>query len=251
MDILIGIGIAVMAFFCQYMNSTLGMGYGTILTPLLLILGFEPLQIVPAVLLSELFTGIAVSIIHHRVGNVDLHWKDKAFKVSMVLAACSIIGTVVAVFVAINIPERILKLYIGVIVLMIGIVILATMHKNYDFSWGKITGLGMIAAYNKGLSGGGYGPVVMGGQLLSGVEVKNAVGITSLAKGLTCAVGVIAYILTRSVLDWSLAPFLLAGAIASVPLSAISVKKIPTDKLRLTVAVLTLVLGITTIANVL
>jgi len=29
------------------------MGYGTTLTPLLLILGFEPLQIVPAVLLSD------------------------------------------------------------------------------------------------------------------------------------------------------------------------------------------------------
>ncbi len=251
MDISIGIGIALMAFFCEYIDSTLGMGYGTTLTPILLIMGFEPLQIVPAVLLSELFTGISASIAHHSVGNVNLHWKNSAFKVSMVLAACSIIGTVAAVFIAISMPKRILKIYIGVLVLVIGIVIIATMNKEYGFSWKRITGLGTIAAFNKGMSGGGYGPVVMGGQLLSGVEVKDAIGITSLSEGLTCLVGLIAYTATKSVLDWSLAPFLLVGALLSVPFSAISVKKIPTDKLRVAVGIFTVTLGIVTLVKVL
>jgi len=250
MELLTGVGIALMAFFCEYIDSTLGMGYGTTLTPLLLIMGFEPLQIVPAVLLSELFTGIGASIGHHSIGNVDLHWKNSAFKVAMTLAACSIVGTVAAVFIAITIPKYILKLYIGVLVLVIGIVILATMHRDYGFSWRKIVGLGSIAAFNKGMSGGGYGPVVMGGQLLSGVHVKNAIGITSLAEGLTCLVGLITYILTKSVADWTLAPFLLAGALLSIPFSTISVKRIPTDKLRLAIGVLTVVLGLTTIVKV-
>lgn len=40
---------------------------------------------------------------------------------------------------------------------------------------------------------GGYGVVVTGGQILSGVNGNNAVGITSLAEELTCIVGVIVF----------------------------------------------------------
>ena len=50
--------IVVIAFICEYMDSTLGMGYGTTLTPLFLIFGYKPLEIIPVVLLSELITGL-------------------------------------------------------------------------------------------------------------------------------------------------------------------------------------------------
>ncbi|MBA3064617.1 sulfite exporter TauE/SafE family protein, partial [Candidatus Woesearchaeota archaeon] len=67
----IGITIAIIAFFAEYIDSTLGMGYGTILTPLLLLFGFNPLQVVPAVLLSELITGLLAGFTHHKAGNVN------------------------------------------------------------------------------------------------------------------------------------------------------------------------------------
>ncbi len=51
--------IILFAFICEYVDSSLGMGYGTTLTPLLLIMGYNPLQIVPAVLLSELILTLA------------------------------------------------------------------------------------------------------------------------------------------------------------------------------------------------
>jgi uncharacterized membrane protein YfcA len=46
------------------------MGYGTTLTPVVLLLGFEPLHVVPAVLLSEFVTGLVAAGFHHKVGNV-------------------------------------------------------------------------------------------------------------------------------------------------------------------------------------
>ncbi len=108
--------------------------------------------------------------------------------------------------------------------------------------------MGLVASFNKGISGGGYGPVVTGGQILSGVEGKSAVGITSLAEGLTCLVGIIAYVLvSKNSIDWKLAPLIIAGAVFSVPLSAISVKKIRSRDLKLAIAVLTIILGILTI----
>ena len=95
-------------------------------------------------------------------------------------------------------------------------------------------------------------PVVTGGQILSGVEGKSAVGITSLAEGLTCLVGVIAYILiSKNPVDWKLAPFIITGAVLSVPLSAKSVKLISEKKLKLAIALLTIALGILTVVKTL
>ena len=270
------ITIVLIAFLCEYLDSTLGMGYGTTLTPVLLLMDFSPMEIIPAILLSELITGLLAGFFHHREGNVDLKPKSADIfkitkmlsplgyidtfrktvplhlKVALLLAVCSIVGTVTAVFVAVNIPRFWLKLYIGCLVLSMGIVILVCFNKDFKFSWGKIGFLGLIASFNKGMSGGGYGPVVTGGQILSGVESRSAVGITSLAEGLTCFVGVIVYILiSRDLISWKLAPWLIIGAIASVPLSVKSVKIIDAKKLKLAIAILTIVLGLFTIIKTL
>ena len=53
----------------------------------------------------------------------------------------------------------------GVLVLAIGVYILATVGKTFRFTWPKVVGLGLLAAFNKGISGGGYGPLVCGGQV--------------------------------------------------------------------------------------
>ena len=102
------------------------------------------------------------------------------------------------------------------------------------------------------MSGGGYGPVVTGGQILSGVEGKSAVGITSLAEGLTCLVGVITYmIVIKKPISWNLALWIILGAVLSVPFSVISVKKLSTKTLTLAIAMLTITLGIVTIVRTL
>jgi len=264
--------IIVMAFLCEYMDSTLGMGYGTTLTPVFLLMGFSPIQIVPAILLSELVSGLLAGFFHHREGNVNLKPKSadifkirnmlsplgyiESFKktvplhlkIALLLAACSIVGTLVAVFIALSIPMFWLKLYIGCLVLCMGLVILVCFNREFKFSWLRVIILGLIASFNKGMSGGGYGPVVTGGQILSGVEGKSAVGVTSLAEGLTCLVGVIAYtLICNKPVDWKLAPFIVIGAVLSVPLSAKSVKLVSEKKLKLAIAFLTIALGILTI----
>ena len=235
--------ILILAFFCELLDSTLGMGYGTTLTPVLMLFGFAPLAIIPCVLLSELITGLTAGLAHHKAGNVNFKRGSIHLKIALVLVACSIIGAVVAVFVAINIPKLWLKTYIGVIVLGMGIIILLTLNKNFKFSWRKIIGLGSIASFNKGMSGGGYGPVVTGGQILSGVNGNNAVGITSLAEGLTCVVGVIVFIASPEIINWNLAPSLIIGAILSVPFSTFIVKKLPTRTLKIAIGILTVTLG--------
>lgn len=270
----IGLIIVLLAFIAEFVDSTLGMGYGTSLTPILLLMGFEPMIVVPAILVSELITGLLAGFTHHRMGNVDLKPKTmnikriiQSFKemgvlrsvqrglpiplqVALLLAICSIIGTVAAVFIAVTIPKFYLKLYIGVMIVVIGLIVFITKNRTFSFSWSRITILGIIASFNKGMSGGGYGPVVTSGQIVSGVDSKNAVAITSVSEGLTCLVGVIMYITTGKSVDWSLAPYLVVGAILSVYPSAFFVNKINANAFKLSIGAITIILGAWTLLNI-
>lgn len=263
----IGMTVILMAFAAEYIDSTLGMGYGTSLSPILLLMGFEPLQVVPALLMSEFITGFMASVVHHHMGNVNFRCNvidsveiSKEFKgygmieclksgvstplkIALFFGVCSIIGSVAGVIIAIRLPMYHATLFIGILILMIGIYILATLNRQHSFSWKRIASIAMIASFNKGISGGGYGPIVTGGQLLAGVKSKNAIAITSLAEGLTCIAGLIAYFTTMSAIDWTLAPYLLIGGVISVPFSGLTVKKINTNHLRMIIGAATVILG--------
>ena len=247
----IGATIILIAFVSEYVDSTLGMGYGTTLTPVLLLMGFEPLQIVPIVLVSEAITGATAAATHFKIGNVNFNLNDRPIRIAAILSACSIVGTVVAVFLAVSIPTFYIKLYIGVLVLVMGLFILLKRPNKDGFAWKKIVGLGLLASFNKGVSGGGYGPVVTSGQILSGVDEKSSIGITSFAESLTCVVGILAYFIIGNAMDWVLLPYLVTGALLSVPFSVYSVKVITTKNLRFMIATSTILLGLFCLVKIL
>jgi len=235
--------IIILAFVCELVDSSLGMGYGTTLTPIMLALGFEPIEIVPAVLCSEAITGLLAGVFHHGFGNVDLRRGSPDLKIAMVMGGFSVVGVVLATIIAINVPSWAIKVYIGVLVLALGLVILLNKKKNYAFSWKRIAGLGALAAFNKGISGGGYGPVVTAGQVLSGVKGRKAVGITSLAEGVTSIVGFGIYLYSGVTLISTLMISLILGAVMSVPISAYIVSRLPAGKLTYIIGGLSTALG--------
>ncbi|MCI0498645.1 MAG: sulfite exporter TauE/SafE family protein [Planctomycetales bacterium] len=265
------IGVAALSFICEYMDATLGMGYGTTLTPLLLLVGLSPGRVVPAILVSQLIANILASLFHHLEGNVNFRPSSSIFhvkylfslhrgfqqirqsfpmhlKIGLLFGLCGIVSAPVAVWVAVRLPKFWLNLYIGTLVFFMGVLILVMFNRKLTFSFWKITGLGLFASFNKGLSGGGYGPIICAGQILSGVEGKNAVGITALAEGITCFAAVLMYLCVGDqTTNWQLAPWITGGAVLSVPLSAKSVKIIGERKLKLAIAVLTIILGAYTI----
>jgi uncharacterized protein len=242
--------LALIAFVGEYVDSSLGMGYGTTITPLLILLGFKPLDIVPAVLLSEFVTGVSAGGMHHVLGNVKFSRGNKASSITAVLAACSVVGTVASVVLAVSLPAQWVKLYIGVMILAIGVFILIFQHRQVKFSYAKITTLGLIAAFNKGISGGGYGPLVTGGQVLVGVREKQAIGVTSLAEGIVCLVGLILYLAIKGGLYWPIAGPLLVGALLSVPAATVTVKVLPEKFLRRSIGYATVFLGVMALVKI-
>jgi len=258
--------IVVISLVCEYMDASIGMGYGTTLSPVLLIIGFLPLEVVPSVLLGQLVGGLVGGVTHHRLGNIHLDFRrDEAIKkrlrglgympksldskVILLLAVCGIIGGVVAVFFALNIPTVALKTYIGAMVLGIGVVILIRRNRKSNLSWKGLTTIGLISSFNKGASGGGYGPLVTGGQLISGREVKSSVGSTTLAEALVCIVAFVTYLVIKGDIYWTLAAATSIGSIISAPFAAMTVKKVNTNKLKLVIGVVTCLLGALTLAK--
>jgi uncharacterized membrane protein YfcA len=243
--------IFLLAMACEFIDSSMGMGYGTTLTPLLLLAGFQPLQIVPCVLLSELVTGFGAGLQHHRDGNVNLTGDPRARETAILLSVLSLFGAAGAVFLAVHISKFWLNVIIAVIILSAGFAILATFRRQFRYRRRHILVVGLVAAFNKGLSGGGYGPLTTAGQVVSGLSPKQAVAITSVAEGFTCLVGLAAYFLLHGRLDLTLALPLTFGASLSVPLATLTVRKLPESLMRAGVGVATCLLGIVALAKVL
>jgi len=258
--------VAVLALLCEYMDAAIGMGYGTTLTPLLLIAGFSPLEVVPAVLLGQLTGGLIGGLFHYRVGNISLDFrrdekikrrlrglgylpKSLDAKIIFILAICGVVGVLAGVFSAVSIPEIVLKAYIGVMVLGIGIVILARRSNHSTFSWKGLVGVALLSSFNKGISGGGYGPLVTGGQVISGREARSSVGSTTLAEAIVCIVGFLSYLLVEGAIFWKLAAATSIGSVVAAPFAALTVRKINSEKLKLIIALATIVLGTFTLVK--
>ncbi|HUU79341.1 MAG TPA: TSUP family transporter [candidate division Zixibacteria bacterium] len=335
--------IVAIAFLSEFMDASLGMGYGTTLTPVLLILGYDAAVIVPSVLLSELITGIVSTIAHGLLKNYKLGQKKRKIKritrkrtrkvkrgilitdpienlsglsniqtnttpssgfqgiddvsdeeddefeyedvieeievdiesktlkekllnltddtkVILILSAFGIIGTIFSAVISVIFSSNEIfnfgvKIYIGLMVFAMGIIILALRKKEFGFSLKRIVSLGAIAGFNKGISGGGYGPITVSGQILSGREGKSAIASTSFSETIICFFGVSAYIITNIIenyresisITWEyleLAPYLVIGAVISAPLAALVTNKIKNEWLKVGVGWATILLGI-------
>ena len=264
--------LAALAFVCELIDSGFGMGYGTILSPLLIIFGFNPLVVVPSILISQAFGGTFASFFHHRFKNVNFKpnetnrnklkesvkkdgfigaFKKTAtndLKVVAVIIILGVIATIIAVLVAVNIPGWMLKTYIGLLVLAMGLILLS--GTKFVFTWKKMIFVGIISSFNKGMSGGGFGPVVTGGQIIAGKNHKNAIGCTTLAEAPICIVSFAAYAIINGFPDTNLMMPLIAGAAIAAPIGAMVTSKINPKKLKVILGVLITLLGVWTLVKI-
>lgn len=271
MDITVGLFLLLllMAFVCEFIDSSLGMGYGTILCPVLIIMGFDPLTVIPAVLLSQAFGGLSASFFHHQFQNVSFRSDSKDLKVVFVITGFGIIATIMAALLSLNIPRVVLKTYIGILVMVMGVIVIV--NRPFRFSWKKMAGVGVISAFNKGLSGGGFGPVVTAGQVLAGQDHKAAIGATTLAEAPICIVAFFTYLIGRAFIEiqtpvfdmpmaqfiqrmfspkmfqWELILALLIGSVMVSPFGAFTTRLLKREKIHYILGALILVLGVWTL----
>jgi hypothetical protein len=176
--------LIIAAGLCEFVDSGLGMMYGTVLSPVLILLGFSPQEVVPSILFSQAIGGMIASIGHNRFKNADLSFKSEDFKAASVIYGLGVIAVFVGAFIGVKISKELLNLYIGLLVTVMGLIVI--FRKNFKFSWHKVIFIGIISAFNKALSGGGYGPLVASGLIVSGKSGKSAIGTTDFAEAPIC-----------------------------------------------------------------
>ncbi|MFW9913812.1 MAG: sulfite exporter TauE/SafE family protein [Candidatus Thorarchaeota archaeon] len=244
------IPLFILAFISEYGAATLGMGYGTTLAPILIIAGYEPLMIVPTILFSQFFAGFIAAGFHHKFENVNFR-NEHERKALTVFILTGIGGVIISVFAGVSLPAIIVKLYIAAVVLITGLLTLMDRSAEASYSSRKLTGIGIVAAFNKGLSGGGYGPIVIAGGILCGIKPRAAVAITALVEGIICAVGVALYFLLAVPGDIILMIGITAGAIVAAPFSALTTAKLRQEQLKRVIAVSIVLIGIVALISVL
>lgn len=244
------LGVFLLSLVLEFVDSSLGMGYGTALTPVLMLLfGFELHQIVPCILLSEFLSGAAAGLMHHRDGNVDFVRDKQARWTVLTLSVLSVIGVIAGVKLATcGIPKDVVKTLVATIILVVGIITLVTARRRFQYRPRHMIVLGAVAAFNKALSGGGYGPLVTAGQVVSGLSPKQAIAITSMAESFTCLAGLLTYMAvsafgTEHRPDWSLALPMALGALMSVPIATTVVRRLNETFLRTIVGAVTCLLA--------
>lgn len=217
--------VVIICALFEFMDSAGGMGYGTALTPLLLLSGFDPRQVVPLIMISEAFTGLIAGLVHGEFENVEWQFRplNEVTKMLLVVAALGMAASAIsisAVYGYFAVHKFWIKLYVAFLLIVMGVCSLLTARKisKYRPNWMWL--FAFVGGFNKGIGGGGYGPVITVGGLLSGIPVKSMVAITSYAEGLTCVFAVITWFVwgaSGMVIDYMLLPsFVIGTVIAAV-----------------------------------
>jgi len=235
------------AFLTALIDIVFGMGFGLTMTPILFLMGYSPHEIVPALLFSSLIGNLFSPIFHHKFKNVDFSLCSKHFNMSMVIGVLGVVGSFIGASVSIGISDFFLGLYIGLLIVALGLFLLLNKKLSATFSWPKLFFLGLYGSFNKGISGSGFGPIVTTGMIIMNINEKVAVSIQTFSELFVSIAGFLTFLLVGSKISWNLILPLSIGVAFSTPLAALLVNKFESKKLRNGIALATIVLGILTL----
>lgn len=219
----------------EFLDASAGMGFGTAITPMLLVLGFAPMQIIPVVMIQQTIAGLTGAWLHGRFGNVrwKIHPMSETLRLWLIIAASGCIAVIVSVtsvYGIFKLAEKWIRLYVSMLLIAMGVISLFRSGKYRDYSPRRMVFFGALAGFNKGIGGGGYGPVVTIGGLLSGIPVKSMMAITALSEGTVCLVSVIVWIVlfeSGTPVDFVLLPSMMLGSMFAAVAAPYAVKIVP------------------------
>jgi hypothetical protein len=243
----IGISLLIiLGYVLAVMDTSTGMGFGTIGTPTLLIVGVASTVAVPAILISQFAADSLGSISHRRLKNVDvLNLKNNDGKVALVIVSMGLIGALMGVILAISLPKVYVSSYIGILVIVMGIILLAKLR--FNFSWRTLFPISILSGFNKAISGGGYGPIVTTGLLISGNPIKNSVGIAVFSVAVINLFAFIIYLLSRSITSYLIVVAIIVGAILGSQIGPRITNKMVLKRDKKIIGAIIVILGILTL----
>jgi siroheme synthase-like protein len=214
----------VTGFLAQLTDGSLGMGYGTISTTVLLAYGVPPAIVSSRVHAARVFSSGVSGYSHHRFGNIN----KKLFKT---LVIPGIIGAIIGAALAfigqaysnwVRLPLSIYTLYLGYFIFKKAFRKRKAKDKVKKAGWLAATG-GFLDAF----AGGGWGTLVTSTLMSKRKSPRYVIGSVCLAEFFVVfASSITFFILLKSLPIWEVAG-LIIGGVAAAPIAARLVGKLP------------------------
>lgn len=236
---------AFVGFAAQMIDGLLGMAYGVSATTFLLTAGVSPISASAAVHLSEVFTSGASGLSHIRFGNVN----KKLFYALMLPGS---LGAATGAYILTNIDGNIIKPYISVYLLIMGIVIIrkALLNSNKKrITSKKIPYLAAFGGFVDAIGGGGWGPVVNSNLIGGGRAPRYAIGTVSMAEFFITFASTSVFSFSIGLTHWRVILGLIVGGVIAAPIAAYFAGKIKAKPLMIAVGILLILLSVRTIVK--
>ncbi|TCS34791.1 sulfite exporter TauE/SafE family protein [Reinekea marinisedimentorum] len=216
--------VVLLAIVFELLDSSAGMGYGTAFTPILLVMGYELQQIVPAIMIQQASAGLISAYIHNEFKNVEwrFHPISETVRLWLMISGIGILAvafSVTSIYGWLSWATTWIKLYVIILLLIMGAAALINANRKTEYHPKRMLFFGALAGFNKGIGGGGYGPVLTIGGIRSGVPLKTMMAITALSEGTVCIASIITWFLLSSsgvIIDFILLPSMILGSIIAV-----------------------------------
>jgi uncharacterized membrane protein YfcA len=216
--------LAIVGFFAQLVDGSLGMAYGVTSSTLLLAAGVAPASASAAVHLSEIGTTLVSGFSHHKLGNVD--WRTVR-----IIAIPGGIGAFAGATLLSNIDGNAAKPWVAALLLGLGIYVMwrfLVLGGQRPTFKGGVSGwflapLGLVAGTMDAIGGGGWGPVGTTTLLSTGrLEPRKVVGSIDASEFIVAIGGSVGFLLALGSqgIEWGYALALLVGGVIAAPFAA-------------------------------
>jgi len=168
------------------------------------------------------------------------------------LTGCfAIVISIFLTYYAIKFDENVIKTYVAILGLVMGVIAMFKLkYRSSSYKPRLLTSFSIIAGFNKGIGAGGYGPVVMLGQIFSGIYEKTTTAIVLLSEGFVSVVGVGSFLLIPFItnqpieIDFLLLPSVFSDGFIAALISPYIVRVFPNKMWRIVIPVYAIGIGL-------
>lgn len=247
MELSIFVFIAI-GFVAQMIDGSLGMAYGVSANSFLMAIGLSPAISSASVHTSEIFTTLVSGLSHLKFGNVDK-------KMVLKLLIPGVIGGGLGAYVLTAFDGNVIKPYISIYLLIMGVRILykafkPTVEHGREPKTSLLVALGLIGGTCDAIGGGGWGPVVTSTLISTGHSPRKTIGSVNFSEFFVTVTESVVFILTLGLTHWKIILGLLIGGVVAAPLAAYLTKKLPTKAIMICVGLLIIGLQIRTLCQI-